>query len=508
VRRGSASIVANPVLVGAVTVLVVVIAVFLAYNANKGLPFVPTRQLKIEVSNGANLLPGNDVREGGQRIGVVEDMRPVRLSDGTTGALAILKLDKVAGEIPVDSTVSIRPRSVLGLKYVQLTRGKSDKTYEDGGTLPASQARFPVTLDEYFGTFDDDTRSAVRENLKGFGNALSLRGASINRTLSDAPRFLRHLEPVARTLADDDTHLDRFFKELGDAARVVAPVADRYSHSFTAGADTFEAWSRRPQRLQQTLDRSAPTMRTGIRSFRTQRPFLRELRGFSIALDDATKEFPRSLPLVTRALRTGIPVVAKQPPVNEDLRTTLASLQDLTGDPAFGYALRGLGRTTGILNPLLQFVGPYVTVCNYFNYSFTHLGEHVTEPDPTGTSQRTLLNQAPRPRNPTDPSYGSIGAKRPANGEEVTSGPAVFHHTNVYGAAIDHEGNADCESGQRGYQEKLTTYSSDPKLKIVVDPHSPGDQGPTFTGLSRVPPGQTFSRLPKYGPKMPAELDK
>src|SRR6185436_6963335 len=146
-------------------------------------------------------------------------------------------------------------------------------------------------------------------------------------------------------------------------------------------------------RLQQTLDRSAPTMRTGIRSFRTQRPFLRELRGFSIALDDATKEFPRSLPLVTRALRTGIPVVAKQPAVNEDLRTTLASLRDLTGDPAFGYALRGLGRTTGILNPLLQFVGPYVTVCNYFNYSFTHLGEHVTEPDPTGTSQRTLLNQ-------------------------------------------------------------------------------------------------------------------
>src|SRR6185503_20114588 len=127
-RRGSASIVANPVLVGAVTVLVVVIAVFLAYNANKGLPFVPTRQLKIEVSNGANLLPGNDVREGGQRIGVVEDMRPVRLPDGTTGAEAILKLDKVAGKIPVDSTVSIRPRSVLGLKYVELTRGTSKKT--------------------------------------------------------------------------------------------------------------------------------------------------------------------------------------------------------------------------------------------------------------------------------------------------------------------------------------------------------------------------------------------
>ena len=50
-RRGSASIVANPVLVGAVTALVVVVAVFLAYNANKGLPFVPTYTVKIETKN-------------------------------------------------------------------------------------------------------------------------------------------------------------------------------------------------------------------------------------------------------------------------------------------------------------------------------------------------------------------------------------------------------------------------------------------------------------------------
>jgi hypothetical protein len=201
-------------------------------------------------------------------------------------------------------------------------------------------------------------------------------------------------------------------------------------------------------------------------------------------------------------------VVRKQDEVNVELQRTLVSLRQLVADPAFGYALRGLGRTTQILNPLLRFVGPYVTVCNYFNYAFTHLGEHVTEPDPTGTSQRTLLNQAPRPRNPSDPSYGSIGAKRPANGEPVVSGPAVYHHTNVYSAAVDRAGNADCESGQRGFVEKLTAYNTDKNLKIVVDPHTPGDQGPTFTGLSRVPPGQTFSRGPQYGPKLPPELDR
>src|SRR5688572_14258263 len=127
-RQGAASIVANPILVGAVTVLVAVVAVFLAYNANAGLPFVPTTSVKFQISNGANLLPGNEVKEGGARIGIVDSMKPLRLPDGTVGAEAVMKLDKNAGEIPADSQLDLRPRSVLGLKYVELKRGESKRT--------------------------------------------------------------------------------------------------------------------------------------------------------------------------------------------------------------------------------------------------------------------------------------------------------------------------------------------------------------------------------------------
>jgi len=42
-RRNTQSALHNPVLVGAATVLVLLVAVFLAYDANTGLPFVPTR---------------------------------------------------------------------------------------------------------------------------------------------------------------------------------------------------------------------------------------------------------------------------------------------------------------------------------------------------------------------------------------------------------------------------------------------------------------------------------
>ena len=44
-KRTGSSIAANPVLIGAATTLVVIVGVFLAYNANNGLPFVPTYDL-------------------------------------------------------------------------------------------------------------------------------------------------------------------------------------------------------------------------------------------------------------------------------------------------------------------------------------------------------------------------------------------------------------------------------------------------------------------------------
>src|SRR5918998_1674413 len=99
-RKTGAGVASNPVLVGGVTVLVVIVAIFLSYNANNGLPFVPTTQLKVRVPNGANLVPGNEIRSGGSRVGVVEDMRPVQGKGGKVEAELILKVDKRIGDIP------------------------------------------------------------------------------------------------------------------------------------------------------------------------------------------------------------------------------------------------------------------------------------------------------------------------------------------------------------------------------------------------------------------------
>src|SRR4051794_31165121 len=75
-RRSSVSLVASPVLLGGVTTLILIVAVFLAYNANTGLPFVPTYDVWAQLPNGANLVEGNEVRLGGFRVGVVDKLVP------------------------------------------------------------------------------------------------------------------------------------------------------------------------------------------------------------------------------------------------------------------------------------------------------------------------------------------------------------------------------------------------------------------------------------------------
>ena len=122
-RRSQAALTASPVLVGAVTVLVTIVAVFLSYNANSGLPFVPTYDLKANLPNANQLVKGFEVRVGGARVGFLSKIEPRKRPDGTAYAQITMKLDKSIEPIPADSTLLVRPRSPLGLKYVELTPG-------------------------------------------------------------------------------------------------------------------------------------------------------------------------------------------------------------------------------------------------------------------------------------------------------------------------------------------------------------------------------------------------
>ena len=504
-NRGRASSVAgNPVLIGAVTTLVVIVAVFLAYNANNGLPFVPTFDMKVETPDAARLVVGNEVREGGFRIGQITKITPVRVDDGTGGAELEVRLDQNAAPVPVDSTILIRPRSALGLKYVELVRGESARELTEGATLTATEQAIAPELDEFFSIFDERTRENIDVNLATFGAAFAGRGEALNRTFASLPELLGDLVPVMRTLSDEDTQLARFFTELEDAASLSAPLADTLARGFTEMADTFEAFSRDPQALRDTISGSPPTLDAGLRSFPVQRPFLRRLAGISDELRDSAAAVRTSVPAINDALAVGTDVLPETPALNEDLETAFRGLEDLAASPTTNITLDGLSTTMDTLNPTLQWLGPHITVCNHWNYYWTFFADHLAEEDGrTGTLQRIQARNSPEQEN----TLNAFGATEPANAEGVVApttalfGDPVQLHGQDRGRAVDENGDADCENGQRGYLQRrvggndLATGIPE-RFNVVVDPDTPGLQGTTFNGRQRVPEGQTFSSEP------------
>src|ERR687893_379607 len=345
-RTGRRQLAASPVLIGAVTLLVAIVAVFISYSANQGLPFVPTYQLKVELPNGAKLVPGNEVRAGGFRVGIVEEITSVRKRvDGEVRSIAQLdlKLDSQIEPLSVDSEIGVRPRSALGLKYIELVPGDSEETFADGATVPLENAgEITPELEDVLATFPAQTRRDSQAALEGFGDAFAGRGEDLNIAIRELNPFLRHLLPVMENLSDPDTELRNLFPALGAAAAEAAPVAEVQARLFGLMAGTFNTMCRDPEALRQTIEESPPTLAVATESFRVQTPFLARFAAVSRDLQPGAAQLPRTLPLVNDALQAGVPAFRQTPELGERLEDLFVAAEELGDNPSTLLALRDL----------------------------------------------------------------------------------------------------------------------------------------------------------------------
>jgi virulence factor Mce-like protein len=463
-RRGTASLGASPVLIGAATVLVALVAVFIAYNANAGLPFVPTYDLNAELPSGGKLVKGNEVRVGGFRVGVVKDIKPKLTTvngERRSVAVAELNLDKKVEPLSRDTQFRVRPRSALGLKYIELQPGTSKETWQSGDTVPVKQSSEPLEFEDLFSTFDRETRPNIQSATDGFGNAFAGRGQAINRSIQALNPFFKALTPVMRNLSDPDTELDQFFLQMGRASAQVAPVAQTQALLFTDMADTFAAISANPRALQDTIEKSAPTMDVSINSFRVQQPFMVDFTDLSARLRPAAEQLPRSLPAINSAFKVGTPVLPRTVELNENLEKAFNEANDLFENPNTLLALKDLTTAVTVTRPALEYIAPYQTVCSYFNYFMHPLGEmqSVVQTGPTGGG--TVLNQNMKlPNSHQQNNYGTstssrpwdiLKGQKPQGAKDLQGNPLFRLYATAYNPAIDAQGNADCQLGQTGY---------------------------------------------------------
>ena len=441
--RPGAGIAGNPVLIGAATVLVVIVAVFLSYNANQGLPFVPTYQLSMEVPNAAQLVRGNEVRIGGARVGAVNNIEAIRRDDGSSFAKITMKLEKAVDPLPVDSSVLIRPKSVLGLKYIEITRGKADEGFQDGDTIPVkNQTADPVEFDEFVNLFDEETRTALRRVTAATGDAFAGRGQSINTAIGEFRPLLVDVLPVLQNLRDPETGLVRFVRELADAAAIVAPVAETQAQLFVNLDATFEALREVRTEIQETIEEGPATLDAGIESFPVQRPFLANTEGLFRDLRPGVRSLRTAAPDLADALSIGRRTLLRTPAFNRRLLGVITALRDFANDPLVPRGIRKLTQLTASVNPTLHYLAPAQTTCNYLAFWFRNVASLLSEGDANGTWQRFIIITTPQgPNNEGGPSSA------PANGPTMDN----HLHTNPYPNTAAPGQPNECEAANEPY---------------------------------------------------------
>ncbi|UTI66676.1 MlaD family protein [Paraconexibacter antarcticus] len=279
------------------------------------LPFGSDVELRAAFGSAPQLRPGNPVRIAGLQVGEV-----AHVDSGPHGtSIVTMRLNDKAGAIHRDARVRIVARLILeGNFAVALDPGSpAQPVLAPGATIPATQTRGPVQLDQALDTFDAPTRSSLTHATDALATGL---GGPDGRTgadgLRDANReldaALGDLTTVTRAVVGrrpgDLQHL------VGDGARMTTQLAAdpaALTTAVTSAERVAHALVADDGALGQSLTTARALLRAAPANLTRIDAALPVLRTFTIALRPALRAAPRALAgasrLVTQLARLTAP---------------------------------------------------------------------------------------------------------------------------------------------------------------------------------------------------------
>jgi virulence factor Mce-like protein len=355
----------SPVMVGAITVLVTAMAVFLSYNAGSSLPFVPFYEIKVQVPDAQELVANNEVLIGGRRVGSIAAVESRLEEDGDPYAEMSLRLElTLDGQIREDAIARVRSRSLLGAKYLELTMGEDGEPLPQGGTLPLSQARENVEVDEVVDELDEPTRKNLARVVDGLGTGFAGRGSSFNDSLAAFADLATDARPVLAAIAAPSTQFERQIAafaataaELGSDPGAVGTILDR-------GATTLAAIERAGSAFEETLEQTPETLAVGTEALAELRPVLAKARVIAGRLVPSARLLPSTAKRLTAAARAGTPALRRAYVLGPLLEDAFAELEGL----ATSESVRVFDELALLLpegEPVAEYHVPDQPVCNY-----------------------------------------------------------------------------------------------------------------------------------------------
>jgi hypothetical protein len=471
-RRRSSSIAGSPLLIGAITTLIAVVAVYLSYNANNGLPFVPTYNIKVELPQASGLQDQNQVRLGGTRVGTVNSLSPYENPQtGKVTVIAELKLEKKVEPLPADTTAAVQSVSTIGLKYLELKRGHSVAKIKSGHTLPVSQTREPVNIEELFNMFNKPTRTAIKINTNNFGNGLAGRGKGLNQVIEELRPLVTNAVPVLHNLASPQTDLHELFVALNRVSAQSAPVAQQQANYYTFLDKFFTDWASVSRSIEEANVGGPPSLEQAIYSLPHQAKFYENATEFMNLLHPSAKSLVTVAPELGHALSVGTVNLAAATQLNDALLESSQALAEFAANPIAQVGLEEFTQTLETANPLLAGIAPSQAFCNYWTLAFRNVASLEAENIGVGT-----LARAGFVLSPTGPNNEGYPASAPANGpseerEAITHKIVDTHnnhlHVNMYPNTAGPGQPQVCEAGNETYIPEKTVIGNLPASSVT-----------------------------------------
>jgi virulence factor Mce-like protein len=472
-RRRSTSLAGSPLLIGAVTTLIVVVAVFLSYNANNGLPFVPTYNIKVMLPQGSGLQPSNQVRISGTRVGIIGSLTPHQdPSTGRVTAVANLHLEKSVEPLPKDTKATVLSVSAIGLKYLELEKGKSSETIKAGHAIPASQTTEPVDIDQLFNMFDEKTRTAIQQNTNNFGDGLAGRGLEINDAIATLKPLVTNAIPVLRNLASPQTDLRGFFKGLDRPAEQTAPVAQQNAALFSEQDTFFTAFASVARSLEEATEGGPASLEQAIFSLPYEAPFTEKSTEFMRLLWPSAKDLTTVAKPLGDAFATGAVNLRRATALNTRLAESSQALAKFAHNPVVTAGLEDFTQTLQYGNPVVAGLAPEQAFCNYLTLTFRNVASLQSENIGVGSLARAGIVLAP-----SGPNNEGFPSSAPANGPSVekafvNSSTIVDNnhvHVNPY-PNVAGPGQAHlCEAANESYEKGKAVFGNLPAASVATN---------------------------------------
>jgi phospholipid/cholesterol/gamma-HCH transport system substrate-binding protein len=250
----------------------------------------------------APLLPVQaDIRVSGVPIGKIQ-----KIERSGHNVLATVQIQERYAPLRKDVKVTVRRKTLLGEGYLELTPGHANAPLlPENATIPPSQVRDPVALDQFFSAFDKPTRLALERWLQGWSKGLDGGGQPLNNALGNLSGASESASDLLSELRRQRSAVSTLFRDTGRTFAAIGAHRDRVDALIRNARELFDTTAASDRDVQATfhalpgfLDAlrasSAATRRAAVPTT----PLLRELRPVARTLPRTLQATDRVAPVL------------------------------------------------------------------------------------------------------------------------------------------------------------------------------------------------------------------